>query len=149
MKLIESNSLPQEDKTPQIDDPIEALTAEEIKFSRLVAQGYALTTAYRKSHPAKSKLTYGRIRQLASDLMTKTNVVTEVATTRERQSRMARLAEDRLEDILVNDSTGFKGSKVADVAMFIYDHTNGRATQRIDMNSTSVNLSIDMTAQPE
>ena len=124
---------------------LEPLTAEEIKFASLVSKGYSGTTAYRMAFPLKKDLKYNTIRVYASELLTKPTIVTEVATSTERQARLARLAEERIEDILINDNSSVKGSKVAEVAMFMYDHANGKATQRVDMKGRHVLVTYDLS----
>lgn len=120
-------------------------TAEEITFINLVAKGYSLTTAYRKAYPAKRNLSYETIRAYASRLYANSNISTEVATKRENMARLARLSEDRLEQILIEDDSMRKGSRVADVAMFLYDHANGKAKQSTEIISKSVSVNIDLT----
>lgn len=127
----------------------EDLTAEELVFSRLVASGYSYTTAYRKAFPADSKLQYNTIRRKASELATKSSIHTEVQTTKQRTAHLVRIAEDRLEDILVNDSSTAKGNKVADVAMFMYDHANGKAIQKIESRSAHVSVVYDLSGTGE
>ncbi len=127
----------------------DALSAEEISFSHLVAQGMSYTQAYRKAFPLKAKLSYSRIRVLASELATKQNILTEVSTHQIRTAHLARLAEDRLEDILVNDDSMAKGNKVADVAMFMYDQVNGKATQRVEMQSKHVSVTYNLSGTSE
>lgn len=121
------------------------LTAEEITFCNLVAKGISGVTAYRKAFPHKKDLKYNTIRVYASELLAKTNILTEVATSRERQARMARLAEERIEDILINDLSDVKGSKVADVAMFMYEQANGKATQKVEHQGVFVNVQYDLS----
>lgn len=121
------------------------LTAEEIKFSRLVAKGMSLTTAYRKAYEHKKDLSYSTIRRYAFQLYANNRIKSEVETVKETQARLARLAEDRLEQILVEDESSTKGSKVADVAMFMYDHVNGKATQRIEQHTTGITFTLDLT----
>lgn len=125
------------------------LSAEEITFSRLVAKGYSATTAYRKAFPAKSKCTYDTIRRYASDLLTKESIKSEVQTSKETTARLARLAEDRIEQILVADDSLVKGSKVAEVAMFMYDHANGKATQRIEQTGKFVTVNMNLSGSNE
>lgn len=133
------------DSNSDIQDSTVSLTAEQLIFSRLVAKGYSYTTAYRKAFPLKAKLSYGHIRVLAHELATNANIITEVETTKQRTAQLVRLAEDRLEDILVNDDTNFKGSRVADVAMFMYDHGNGKATQKVEHQGVFVNVQYDLS----
>lgn len=123
----------------------EPLSAEEIKFSKLVAQGMSLTTAYRHAYPLKAKNSYDYLRKLAHLLYSRQDIKLEVATTKDTQAKLARMAEDRMQGILANDLSDTKGSKVAEVAMFVYDHANGKATQRIESRSTVVTLDIDLT----
>ena len=132
--------------TPTIaNDQQDQLSAEEISFSHLVAKGYSYTSAYRKAFPHKNKLAYDTIRRYASDLATKSSIQTEVQTHRETTARLARLAEDRIEDILVNDDSSRKGSKVAEVAMFMYDHANGKATIKAEVKSAHVQVVYDLS----
>jgi len=126
------------------------LTAEDIKFTRLLAKGMTPTTAYRQAFPLQAKLSYDYIRKKALALSQKYEIRTEVETTRETQAKLARLAEDRIEQILTRDSSTTKGNKVAEVAMFMYDHANGKAQQSVNVTSTSVSFNIDLTgAEPE
>ena len=119
------------------------LTANEIKFSRLVAKGIPFTTAYRQSFPAKSDLAYNTIRAYARELYQKASIVSEVATARETQATLARLAEDRLHETL---SEGKQGSRVVnDVAMFMYDHANGKATIKAEIKSAHVSVTYDLS----
>lgn len=136
---------PLEDELIQAESDKPDLSAEELIFSRLVSKGYSGTTAYRKAFPAKSKLSYDTIRVYASQLLTNPAIVTEVATTKARTARMARLAEERIEDILINDSSVAKGNKVADVAMFMYDQANGKATQRVEHSGVFVTAQYDLS----
>lgn len=124
---------------------LEDLTEQEQHFCSLVAKGYSGVTAYRKAFPKAEGLKYDTIRRYASDLLTKTPISTEVATKQERASRMARLAEERIEDILINDSSTTKGNKVADVAMFMYEQANGKATQRIQTENKHVVVTYDLS----
>jgi len=125
------------------------LTAEEQIFSKLVAKGYPGTTAYRKAYPEKSHLQYNTIRTYASELLTNPNIVTEVTTSKERASRMVRLAEERIEDILINDLSDTKGSKVADVAMFMYEQGNGKATQKVQHTGAFVSVNYNLSGKEE
>ena len=134
---------------PIAEEEVAVLSAEELVFSRLVAKGYSYTTAYRKSFPADSKLKYDTIRRKASELATKSSIQTEVQTTKQRTAHLVRIAEDRLEDILVNDSSTAKGNKVADVAMFMYDHANGKAIQKIESRSAHVSVVYDLSGTGE
>ncbi len=126
-------------------EELEPLSAEEVVFSKLVAKGVSATTAYRKAFPHKSNLKYDTIRVYACQLLTKANITTEVATTKERTARMARLAEERIEDILINDDSSVKGSKVAEVAMFMYEQANGKATQKVITEGKHVLVTYDLS----
>ena len=119
------------------------LTANEIKFSRLVAKGIPLTTAYRQSFPAKSGLAYNTVRAYARDLYQKSSIVSEVATARDTQARLARLAEDRLEETLTDGKPGSRA--VVDVSMFMYDHANGKATIKAEIKSAHVSVTYDLS----
>lgn len=120
------------------------LTAEEYHFSNLISKGYSGVSAYRLAFPAKAKLRYSTIRQYASELLTNPNIITEVETSREKMARLARLSEERIEDILINDSSTAKGNKVADVAMFMYEQANGKATQKIEQKSAHVLVTYNL-----
>jgi len=149
MKLLDSNATPdkptgKELKTAQEIDPIqEQLSAEEIVFSRLVAKGYSLTSAYRQAFETAKDLANYTVRKYASELATKSNIITEVATTKQRQSVLARLAEERIQDTLEN---GKEGMATNQVAMFMYDHANGKAMSNITASITSVQLNVDLSA---
>lgn len=121
------------------------LTQEEQLFCSLVAKGMSGVTAYRKAFPHKSKLKYRTIRQYASDLLTKADISIEVATKQETQARLARLAEGRIEDILINDSSTTKGNKVADVAMFMYEQANGKAVQKVQHQGVFAHITYDLS----
>lgn len=60
-----------------------------------------------------------------------------------------RIAEDRIEDILLNDNSQAKGNKVAEVAMFMYDHANGKATQRIEQTGKFVTVNMNLAGSNE
>lgn len=120
------------------------LDVQELKFTRLVSQGVSLTTAYRQAFPHKNKLSYDTIRRYASELYAKDYIKSEVETSREKQATLARLAEDRIEQILITDDSEAKGSKVAEVAMFMYDHANGKATQRIESKQAHVVVTYNL-----
>jgi len=118
------------------------LTAEELKFTRLVAKGISPTTAYRQSFPKAKDQAYGTVRNKASELMAIPDITTEVATTREKQAQLARLAETRIEEFL----TEVKPNRtVADVAMFMYDHANGKATIKAEIKSAHVSVTYDLS----
>lgn len=121
------------------------LSAEEIVFSKLVAKGYSYTQAYRKAFETSKDLAYATVRRKAFQLATKENIVSEVATTKERTAHLARLAEGRIEDILVNDSSVAKGNKVAEVAMFMYEQANGKATQKVVTEGKHLVISMDLS----
>lgn len=128
---------------------IRGLNAEELKFTRLLATGITPTTAYRQAFPLESKLSYDYLRRKALALAEKHEIKTEVQTVVETRARLARLAEDRLEQILVTDDSQAKGSKVAEVAMFMYDHANGKATQRIEQTGQFVSVTMNLSGTSE
>lgn len=130
----------------KIDKP---LTARELKFASLVAKGYTLSKAYRLSHPHKSDLAPSTIRRNASNLATKSNILSEVATRVETEARLARQAEERIEEILVEGDIHTKDNKVADVAMWAYEQANGKATQKIQMESKHVNINFNLSGSDE
>ena len=118
------------------------LTAEEIKYTRLLAKGVPKTTAYRQAFPLQAKQSYDHVRRKAIALAEKPVIVSEVATTIERQARLARLAETRIEEFL----TEVKPNRtVADVAMFMYDHANGKATIKAEIKSAHVSVTYDLS----
>lgn len=121
------------------------LTAEELNFTRLVAKGISATTAYRQSFPKAKDQAYGTVRNKAFALMANNYIVTEVATVKERTAHLVRIAEDRIEDILLNDNSQAKGNKVADVAMFMYEQANGKATQRIQTENKHIVVTYDLS----
>ena len=120
----------------------EDLTAEEIKYSHLLAKGYPKNKAYRQAFPLQAKQSYDHIRRKAIALAEKPEIVSEVATTKQRQARLARLAEDRLEEILTEVKAG---KVVSDVAMFLYDHANGKAVQKAEVKGLHVNVTYDLS----
>jgi len=118
------------------------LTAEEIKYTRLLAKGVPKTTAYRQAFPLQAKQSYDHIRRKAIALATIPEIQTEVQTTREKQAQLARLAETRIEEFL----TEVKPNRtVADVAMFMYDHANGKATIKAEIKSAHVSVTYDLS----
>lgn len=125
------------------------LSAEEIKFSALLAKGFSGVKAYRASFPAEKNYAYSTIRRKASELITNSDIQSEVATIKARQARLARLSEERIEEILVDDEIGYKGSKVADVAMFMYDHANGKAVNKVQHSGVFVHAAYDLTGSQE
>lgn len=125
------------DKTTQED-----LTAEEIKYSHLLAKGYPKNKAYREAFPLQAKQSYDHIRRKAIALAEKPEIVTEVATTKQRQARLARLAEDRLEEILTEVKPG---KVVGDVAMFLYEQANGKAVQKTEVKGQHVVVTYDLS----
>ena len=127
----------------------EELSAEERIFCGLVAKGYSGTRAYRQAFPAKKHLQHNTVYTNVSKLLSKNNIATEVATIKETTARLARLAEHRIEDILVNDDSSRKGSKVADVAMFMYDHANGKAVNKVQHTGVFVHATYDLSGKGE
>ena len=119
------------------------LTAEEIKYSRLLAKGVPKTTAYRQAYPLQAKQSYDHVRRKAIALAEKPVIVSEVATTIKRQARLARLAEDRLEETLTDGKPGSRA--VVDVSMFMYDHANGKATIKAEIKSAHVSVTYDLS----
>jgi hypothetical protein len=111
-----------------------------------VAKGYTATSAYRKAYPSKADKSYGYIRNLAMALMTKHDIVTEIASVKNTTAYLARLAEDRIEEVLTEGDIHARGSRVPDVAMFMYDHANGKAKQSTEIISKSVSVNIDLTS---
>ncbi len=121
------------------------LSAEELVFTRLVAKGFTPTSAYRKAFPTSINNAYGTVRNKAMALMTKHDIVTEVATVKETTARLARLAEDRIEQILTEDDSQRKGNKVADVAMFMYEQANGKAVQKTVVEGKHILVTYDLS----
>lgn len=121
------------------------LSAEEIKFSHLVSKGFTYTESYRRAFPTSVKLANYTVRHKASILATRSNIITEVATTRQRSAHLARLAEDRIEEVLTEGDAHIKGSRVPDVAMFMYDHANGKATIKAEVKSAHVQVIYDLS----
>lgn len=135
---------------PQIiagKDITQPLTAEQTVFTKLVAKGYSLTKAYRKAFPTAKDLANDTVRIYASKLYAKDYISKEVETTKETQARLVRLAEDRLQQILEEDNSSVRGSKVAEVAMFMFDHANGKATQRVEQHTTGVTFNINLAPE--
>lgn len=118
------------------------LSAEELKFSRLVATGYSLTAAYSKAFPNSSELTYNTRRQYACQLYAKSDISLEVETVKKKRAMLARLAEDRIEETL---TSGKSGKSTNEVAMFMYDHANGKATQKVEQSGVFVNMTYDLS----
>lgn len=123
------------------------LSAQELNFVRLVAKDYTYTQAYRMAFPASKKLSNYTVRSNASRLATKSNISTEIQTAIRTQARLARLAEDRITEVLEDGSIDSKTNKVADVAMFMYEQTNGKAIQKIEAKSQLVTVIYDLTGQ--
>lgn len=134
-----------DNNTPTIANDQTDLSAEEIKFSHLVAKGYSYTQAYRKAFETASDLSNYTVRRYASDLATKAHIVTEVETARKTTARLARLAEDRIEEVLTEGDIHARGSRVPDVAMFMYDHANGKATIKAEVKSAHVQVIYDLS----
>lgn len=129
----------------ETNNDITVLSAEETKFAHLVAKGFSYSKAYRKAFPTAEDLAPYTIRKYASDLATNINVITEVATTRKTTARLARLAEDRIEEVLTEGDIHARGSRVPDVAMFMYDHANGKATIKAEVKSAHVQVIYDLS----
>jgi len=120
----------------------ERLTAEQQRFCSLVAQGYTLTRAYRDSFPAKKHIGNDTVRRYSAELYAKSSIKSEVETKIETRARLARLAEDRIEEQLTD---GKLGKVTADVSMFMYNHANGTPVNKVDVRSQSIQLNIDLT----
>lgn len=118
------------------------LTAEDIKFAHLVASGEKHNKAYLQAYPHKKHLTPATIKVNSTKLLAKDNFITEVQTTIETKARLARLAEDKIMQALTDEKLNKTN---ADVAMFMYDHTNGKARQTIEQTTQSISLNIDLT----
>lgn len=127
---------------PEETEP--TLSAEELTFARLVAKGVSGTTAYKRAFPEKKHLTYDTRRVYASKLLAKHDISTEVQTSKIRQARLARLAEERLEQILITDNSSDKGSKVAEVGMFMYEQANGKAVQKLEHKGVFVSVNYNL-----
>lgn len=141
-QTVVNNTVQEQIPTEQADTV--SMTVEDKHFCNLVASGYSGTEAYRIAFPSKSKLKYSTIRAYASNLLTNYNIITEVESTKANKLRLARLAEDRISEVLTDMRPG---KTVADVAMFVYDHANGKATQRTEVISKSVSVNIDLTGK--
>lgn len=138
------------DLTPPIAEIIEPdLTAEELAFTRLVSKGYSGTRAYRIAFPAKKHLKHGTVRVNVSKLLSKANVFTEIQTATLTQARLARQAEHRLTEILEDGSINSKTNKVAEVAMFMYEQANGKATIKAEVKSMHVMAIYDLSGKGE
>lgn len=134
----------------QIAENIEAdLTAEELTFTRLLSKGYSGVRAYRLAFPAKKHLKNSTVRVNVSKLLAKTNIITEIQTAQLTQARLARQAENRLEEILTEGSIHSKTNKVAEVSMFMYEQANGKATQKIESKNAHVLVTYDLSGSGE
>jgi hypothetical protein len=118
------------------------LSLEEITFINLVARGYSATQAYRQAYPHK-KLTYATIRFNASRLLTKSNIAQEITVKKSTLARLARLSEDRIEEVLTDMKAG---KVVADTALAMYEHANGKAKQTTEVLSRSISINLDLTS---
>ena len=125
--------------TNQTDKP---LTAEDIKFAHLVASGEKQNKAFLQAYPHKRGLAQTTITTQAYKLARKEHILQEVQTTIETKARLARLAEDKIMQALTDEKLN---KTTADVAMFMYDHTNGKARQTIEQTTQSISLNIDLT----
>lgn len=125
------------------------LTAEELTFCRLVSKGYSGVRAYRMAFPSKKHLKNGSVRVNVSKLLSNSNVFTEIQTAQLTQARLARQAENRLEEILTEGSIHSKTNKVAEVSMFMYEQANGKATQKIESKSAHVSVIYDLSGKGE
>lgn len=146
--LLRDNKIIENTHITEIEEekPVyQVTTAEKIKFTRLVASGITPTTAYRQAFPKSKNQAYGTVRNKAYQLMTEDGILTEIETVKENKARLVRLAEDRLEEVLLEGDIHSRGSRVSDVAMFMYDHANGKATQRLEVQSRKVSINIDLT----
>lgn len=132
-----------------IEEYNEPLTAEELTFSHLISKGFSGVQAYRQAFPRAKDYKYSTVRTKASNLLTNSNIQTEVQTSKERQARMARLAEERIEQILIEDDSMTKGNKVADVAMFMYEQANGKATQKVQHTGAFVSVNYNLSGKEE
>lgn len=134
----------------QIAENIEAdLTAEELTFTRLLSKGYSGVRAYRLAFPAKKHLKNSTVRVNVSKLLAKTNIIMEIESSRLTQARLAREAENRLEEILTEGSIHSKTNKVAEVSMFMYEQANGKATQKIESKSAHISVVYDLSGKGE
>lgn len=124
-------------------------SAEELSFMNLVAKGYSQTQAYRMAFPAKSKLKASTLRNYAMQLMTKNDILQGIETAKLTQARLARMAENRIEQILTEGSIHSKTNKVADVSMFMYEQANGKATIKQEIKSAHVVAIYDLTGTGE
>jgi len=118
------------------------MTAQELKFINLIAKGFSGVSAYRQAYPGKAKLKYETIRFNASKLLTDSNIAQEIETSKARQIKLARLAEDRIEEQLIR---GQMNKTTADVAMFMYEQANGKATQKIESKGAFVSVTYDLS----
>jgi len=118
------------------------LSAQELVFSRLVASGYSLTQAYKKAFPDSELLKVETIRNNASKLMMNNGIALEVSSTKQRQSLLVRLAEDQLEGTLTE---GKNNKTTNDVAMFMYEQGNGKATQKTVIEGKHVLVTYDLS----
>ena len=121
------------------------LTAQEIKFSSLVAQGYTLTKAYRLAFPNKAHINNDTVRVNSSRLLAKDNITQEVAIKRKTLSNIARLAEDRITETLTEGKQGSKS--LTDTMLAMYEHANGKAKQTTEVISSSISVNIDLTGK--
>ena len=125
------------------------LNAQELSFTRLVAKGYSQVQAYRMAFPAKAKLKASTLRNYAMELMTKSDILQEISTSQLTQARLARQAENRIEQILTEGSINSKTNKVAEVSMFMYEQANGKATIKVQSENKHVLVTYNLNGTDE
>jgi hypothetical protein len=112
-------------------------------FTSYLAKGYSPVKALRQASERFSDKSFGYVWKVARQQLNESDIQRQVETKKEKLSELARLSEERIEEILTD---GKVGKTLADVSMFIFDHANGKATQRTEITSKSVSVNIDLTA---
>jgi len=137
------NELTTIDKPTKLEPVHKEPEAGLITFIGLMARGASPSYAYRQAFPIKVKsLNYETVRRYAYDLCNNSSIYTEVATRKERLANMTRLAEDHIEDVLVS---GKHNKPTNDVAMFMYEQANGKATQKTEVIGKHVLVTYDLS----
>jgi hypothetical protein len=93
-------------------------------FTSYLAKGYSPVKALRQASERFSDKSFGYVWKVARQQLNESDIQRQVETKKD----------------------GKVGKTLADVSMFIFDHANGKATQRTEITSKSVSVNIDLTA---
>ena len=126
---------------------IRPATRKQVEFARIVATEHKIPIkqAYKMAYNTDGYTSENAIEQEASRTLRNPSVVNELA----KYSNKSEYVLNNILNDYGNSSKLGERSLAQDTAKYIHDKIHGKATQKIEQHSTSVNLNLDLTKMTE